>query len=184
MTTENSNALMRPKTPTLPPPEAVVKQDEQAVAVSDDEALDILKERGLIKVSARGLHNLAKLGIKAKGIGVMNIQIGSAVVSQEWLLAAQQVLGQKIQKKQLSIKSAVALARSLGFVGGKLTELMSFIAHTQGIKREGSSSDDSKPKTPSFAPGVNIQINNPPGIQPAEVIVSEEKPVDESPMDV
>lgn len=171
--------LITPHSPSLPPPEAVAIVTEKDTLVSDAEALKILKGQGLTKLTAHALANLAKVGIHAKGVGVMDIQLGGAIVSQQWLLEAINVLGTKMIKKQISIKSAVSVAKALGFTARAHTELMNFISHTQGVKTHDKNPEDSKPKVPSFPPGVNIQINNPPGTQPASVIVSE-KPVAET----
>ena len=65
---------------------AVVEAGIDEPIIADDKAAEILaKEAGIVTLSRDTVKNLTKLGLYARGVGVLRKQRGEVMVSQVWL---------------------------------------------------------------------------------------------------
>ena len=164
---EEISVLQKPVVPAL--------IADQSVATPDKNGKQNLAQGGLMVLAGETVRDLKEVGIFVEGIGVMKTASGGAIINQRFMLVAQQKLAEKLMAKKVSQRSVIQLARTMGFVGSKITEAQSFLAKLEGFK-DGKGEDD-KPRTPSFPPGGNIV----PAVQPQvnlQINVSDQKQVE------
>ncbi|HEU4344379.1 MAG TPA: hypothetical protein VFU31_22695 [Candidatus Binatia bacterium] len=157
--------------------------------VTDDQALEAFQRAGLAKVEANTVRDLAAIGIYVKGVGVLKIQRGKAMVTQQLLFEAMRIAAdhmaaiQNDEKLKLKPKSKTNdLVRSMGGLAG----LARASNESQRLAMElesltvgaGSPVSDGPQPVSSFAPKAKIQpvattIHN---HGPTQVLVQERKP--------
>lgn len=96
--------------------------------VTDEEAEEIMKANGLAVVQKNNITKLAQLGIYLHGVGVMRMQRGRALMSQERLDQASAILFRKMNEvandpeAKGQVQKLTALAQSLGYLATKITQ--------------------------------------------------------------
>lgn len=142
--------------------EVPVGIDEQTV--TDDEALQAMKRQGFITMDRQHMHDLRTIGLHAHGGGVLRIQGGRALVSQQRIERVMQILHEEIailhQDQDPNTNHTnrqsrmVAMAQVMGYLASRLTESQEFMIGLEGGKRRTEAQIfEDVPKTKTFAPG-------------------------------
>lgn len=127
--------------------------------ISDQEALEILQQEGFVEIPREKLHNLARLGIYMKGLGVIKTVRGGALCNQQRLdegMRALQFALRETAAKKGKVKELCMLARELGYLSDKLTTSQTMLIQMEHQHSPTAFEEEETP-TLSFAAGQEVK---------------------------
>lgn len=133
--------------------------------ISDDELVKVLTRQGFSEVGLSRIQDIRACGVALKGLGVLKMQRGRALVSQQRMDNAMRYLADLLEEvmagnKSTKISQAIRLAQALGYMGSKLTEAQAFLAEMErhhGSNRPAFQEAVSEVINKGFLPGKDVQ---------------------------
>jgi hypothetical protein len=135
-------------------------------AVTPEDVERIMQENGLSEISARGIHDLAAIGIYLHGAGVMRVQRGRSLITQQRLDQAMRLLQEELiitaQDREAKPKDRVdrmtKLAQSIGYLSSKVSESQELMLSTDQAGRPAvTHMPQDEPTARSFSPGAIVR---------------------------
>jgi hypothetical protein len=139
----------------------------EEVKISDEEALECFERQlGCIKVGPQGISDLEKIGIYVRGVGVLKLQRGNAMINQQFVkrvlteMVKMVEVGKKDRKgktQPLTVNDICALGRALGYLSSKLTESQKFAVELERVRQvTDGMTDEDEPPLHRFVPGKTV----------------------------
>lgn len=150
---------LKPTNATQKPTSLEVEVSIPDQVITDESAAEAMRSQGLIMLQKNTITDLASIGINLQGVGVMRVQRGRALVSQQRLDEASRVVYNEIIElsKDKSAKGRLAkicqLSQSLGYLASKLTESQELMLSIDGEKTGYHAMPSDEPTTKAFTPG-------------------------------
>lgn len=155
--------------------------------VTDDQALEAFKRSGLTLVTAETVRDLAAVGVYAKGVGVLRIQRGRAMFTQQRLEEAMRLLSSHMHtvhadpklKTSAKTNNLVRSAGALSSLARQTTESQRLATDIESLTTQsGAPVADTPNNVPSFAPKQKVGPSTSPEIHnhgPVQIVVGEKK---------
>ena len=130
------------------------------IVPADEEAISAMLRIGYVKMVQQDLRHLATLGSYIQGMGVLGVSRGMAMVSQQALSMAIQVLnteivrlGEKPKKTRGDLSSLAQLSQALGRLSAQLAVSQHLLV---GDEMHSLGELEEMPLVKSFAPGAQV----------------------------
>lgn len=169
MTTAHLPAKIKKK--SEPPVEVPVEIQEKIV--SAEEAKQAMVRLGLNDVAVDVVHDLETVGIYVKARGVLKVQRGRVLVTQQRIedilreitdTVKQGKKDEKGDRVPLDVDELAKLVHAAGYIFSKQTESQKFAVEMERVRATTDSmADDEEPSTKSFKPGSKVQPKKIPG---------------------
>jgi len=132
--------------------------------VTDEESIKSFKSLGLAFVSETAVRDLAAIGINAKGVGVLKIQRGGVLVTQQFgrhamkMLIAHMEAVDADKSKKNKTADLTRTAHSVGYLMGKMNECGHLAVEIESkTVSSGAPVTDTPNQQQSFQPKAKIQ---------------------------
>lgn len=146
----------------FPPPVEVDIKDE---IVTEEMAIEDLKAAGMVVVPKEHLKRIARVGVYLKGVGVLKMQRGQALITQQRLDESLRSIANELRKlsnskrKANRIKDMCMLAHEIGFLSDKLTSSQQMLVEIEHVQAPAGLPDE-EPINRPFALGAKVKSGN------------------------
>lgn len=134
--------------------------------IAEAELKEILKRQGFAEVGLARMNDTGRMGVALKGLGVLKMQRGRALINQQRMDDAMRQMCELLTEilasnKKTRIASANKTAQTISYMSRALTDAQKFMAdHEQGSSERRPSNAVVIPEMPTnkgFLPGQNVQ---------------------------